>query len=208
MRIYKWLMYALLLILGCKMVSAQINLLELKELKGLEIGVIAPSFDAVNQNEEWIHLDSVLKDGPLVVIFYRGQWCPYCNRHLSSFQDSLSLISEFGAKVVAISPEQPRYLKTMESKVDLSYDLLYDKGYKIASDYGLLFDTGVALRNRYNTILGADFKDAHQDDRGFLPIPATFIIDRDRRIIWKQFDPNYKARSSVLAILSVLSNLQ
>jgi len=208
MRFYKWLIYALLLILGCEIAHAQINILELEDLKGLEIGVIAPNFDAVNQNGQRIHLDSVLKDGPLVLVFYRGQWCPFCNRHLAVFQDSLALVSAFGANVVALSPEQPTYLQAMESKLELSYDLLYDEGYKIASDYGLLFDPGVALRNRYNTFLKANFKEAHQDDRGFLPIPATFIIDRDRRVVWKHFDPNYKVRSSVLEVLSVLSNLQ
>ena len=190
------------------MAHAQINMLELEELQGLEIGVIAPNFEAVNQNGQRIHLDSVLKDGPLVVVFYRGQWCPFCNKQLDAFQDSLALVSAFGAKVVALSPEQPTYLKAMESRLELSYDLLYDEGYNIASDYGLLFDPGVALRNRYNTFLDANLKEAHQDDRGFLPIPATFIIDRDRRIVWKQFDPNYKSRSSVLEILAVLSNLQ
>ena len=78
------------------------------------------NFDAVNQNGQRIHLDSVLKDGPLVLVFYRGQWCPFCNRHLAVFQDSLALVSAFGANVVALSPEQPTYLQAMECK---SYEL-------------------------------------------------------------------------------------
>ena len=188
-------------------ISAQVNIQALDALKGLQVGDEAPVFHLENQDEEVVYLEDKLKEGPVVLVFYRGQWCPICNRHLGRFQDSLSLINNLDASVIAISPEQPEYLYTMKEKVDLEFDLLYDQGYFVASEYGLLFDPGESLRNRYDKMLNANFEEAHQDERGLLPIPATFIIGQDGKILWRQFDPNYKNRSSVLEIIEALKEI-
>lgn len=188
-------------------VHAQVNIQALDMLKGLQVGDIAPLFHLENQDEEVVYLEDKLKEGPVVIVFYRGQWCPVCNRHLGRFQDSLSLINNLDASVIAISPEQPEYLYTMKENVDLEFDLLYDQGYFIASEFGLLFDPGDSLRNRYDKLLNANFKEAHQDERGLLPIPATFIIGQEGEILWRQFDPNYKKRSSVMEIIEVLRDI-
>lgn len=184
--------------------SAQVNIQALDALKGLQVGDDAPLFHLENQDEEVVYLEDKLKEGPVVLVFYRGQWCPICNRHLGRFQDSLSLIKNLDASVIAISPEQPEYLYAMKEKVDLEFDLLYDQGYFVTSEFGLLFDPGESLRNRYNKLLNANFEEAHQDERGLLPIPATFVIGQDGKIVWRQFDPNYKNRSSVLEIIEAL----
>ena len=184
--------------------SAQVNIQALDVLKGLQVGDDASLFHLENQDEEVVYLEDKLKEGPVVLVFYRGQWCPICNRHLGRFQDSLSLINNLDASVIAVSPEQPEYLYAMKEKVDLEFDLLYDQGYFVASEYGLLFDPGESLRNRYNKLLNANFEEAHQDERGLLPIPATFIIGQNGKILWRQFDPNYKNRSSVIEIIDAL----
>lgn len=188
-------------------ISAQVNIQALDALKGLQVGDEAPFFHLENQDEEVVYLEDKLKEGSVVLVFYRGQWCPICNRHLGRFQDSLSLISNLDASVISISPEQPEYLSAMKEKVDLDFDLLYDQGYFVASEYGLLFDPGESLRNRYDKMLNANFEEAHQDERGLLPIPATFIIGQDGKILWRQFDPNYKNRSSVLEIIEALKEI-
>lgn len=183
---------------------AQVSIRALDALKGLQVGDDAPLFNLENQDEEVVLLEDILKEGPVVLVFYRGQWCPICNRHLGRFQDSLSLINSLDASVIAISPEQPEYLYAMKDKVDLEFDLLYDRGYFVASEFGLLFDPGQSLRDRYDKLLSANFRDAHQDERGLLPIPATFIIGQDGKIAWRQFNPNYKKRSSVSEIIDAL----
>lgn len=175
-----------------------------KEAKGLQVGVEAPVFKAVDANNQLFDLEKALLDGPVVLIFYRGQWCPFCNRHLSQLQDSLQLIADKGASIVAISPEKPEYLEKMEEKTGATFTLLYDEGYKIATAYGVSFFPKKTELAMYNTILGANIKQAHQSDAPELPIPATYIIGTDGEVKWRQFDPDYKKRSTVKDIVENL----
>lgn len=169
--------------------------------QGLPIGSIVENFTAFDQNNRLFTLDSALQKGPVVLVFYRGQWCPYCNKHLSVIEDSLNLILETGAQLVAISPEKPEYLKRMEEKTLASYPLLYDEDYRIEESFDLLYTLEERLIKRYNTFLNAELDKAHSDDSGRLPVPATFIISQDYKVVWRQFDPDYKIRSSVAEII-------
>ncbi|PJB59866.1 MAG: alkyl hydroperoxide reductase, partial [Bacteroidetes bacterium CG_4_9_14_3_um_filter_41_19] len=129
-----------------------------------------------------------LKKGPVVVIFYRGQWCPVCNKHLSHLQDSLQLIYEKGATVIAVSPEQSEFLKRTAEKTHASFSLLYDEGYKISDLFDVTFKPDTMTTIMYNTLLSANLKKANTDDSQRLPIPATFIIGTDGKIVWRHFD--------------------
>ena len=91
-------------------VSAQ-SYKSVNDAKGLSLGDHAPDFTAIDKDGKNYSLNDKLKTGPVVLIFYRGFWCPYCNKHLSSVQDSLKLIYDKGASVVAVSPEKPEYLQ-------------------------------------------------------------------------------------------------
>ncbi|SMD45398.1 Peroxiredoxin [Aquiflexum balticum DSM 16537] len=181
------------------------NTKSVKEAKGLEVGATVPSFEAIDQNGKTQKLDDLLKEGPVVLVFYRGQWCPICNRHLSALNDSLNAIYEKGAKVVAISPERPEYIRQTIEKTNAGFTLLYDEGYRISESFDVAFLPDFATRASYNTALKADLKDAHSDDSQRLPIPATFIINQDKKVVWRHFDPNYRNRASVNDILMVLS---
>ncbi|MBN2807679.1 MAG: AhpC/TSA family protein [Prolixibacteraceae bacterium] len=175
-----------------------------EETKGLQVGAIAPGFKALDADNQAFDLEEALGEGPVLLIFYRGQWCPYCNRHLGQIQDSLQFITDKGARVIAVSPEKPDYLEKMAEKTGAKFTLLYDEGYKIATAYGVSFfpkKTEVAM---YNTMLGANIKEAHQSDAPELPIPATYIIGVDGSIVWRQFNPDYKKRSTVKEILENL----
>lgn len=175
-----------------------------EEAKGLQVGIMAPDFEAIDANNSTFKLNEALKIGPVVLIFYRGFWCPVCNKHLSSLQDSLSLLEEQGAQVIAISPEKPEYLNKMSEKTGASYTLLYDEAYKIATAYDVNYKPTSMQTMSYNIALNANMKKSHTDKSQNLPIPATFIIDKDGRITWRQFDPNYKNRASVKDILEAL----
>lgn len=178
------------------------------EAKGLEVGVAAPIFSALTADSTIFTLETALKQGPVVLIFYRGFWCPVCNKHLSSIQDSLQLIEEKGAKVIAVSPEKPEYLDVMAENTGAKFTLLYDDGYKIANAYDVAFKPSASTLFTYNTLLGAKLKETHSDESQRLPIPATYIIGTNGKIAWRQLDPNYKKRSSVDDILTALQNIQ
>ena len=176
------------------------------EAKGLETGHQAPLFNAVDADNKEYSLLEALGSGPVVIIFYRGQWCPVCNRHLGQIQDSLRFIYEKGATVVAISPQKPEYLESMREKTGSEFTLLYDEEYRIADSYDVTFLPEKKQMFTYNTFLGANLKETHSDDSQRLPIPATYIVNQEGEIVWRQFDPDYKKRSSVAGIVEALSD--
>jgi len=181
--------------------SAQSENKTVKEAKGLPLGANVPDFSATDLHDSTFTLYKALEDGPVVLIFYRGHWCPVCNRHLSQLQDSLQQIYDKGASVVAVSPEKVEFLKQTAEKTDASFRLLYDEGYKIASLFDVKFKPTAGKTLVYNTVLGANLKKNHSDQSQQLPIPATFIISTDRIVVWRHFNPNYKKRSTVRDIV-------
>lgn len=88
-------------------------------------------FSAIDAGKNIFSLKEALTNGPVVIIFYRGFWCPFCNKHLAQIQDSLNLITDKGTTVIAVSPEKPEYLEIMAKKTGAKFILLYDEGYKI-----------------------------------------------------------------------------
>lgn len=175
-----------------------------EEASGLTVGVEAPDFIAIDAEGNEFHLATALQNGPVVLIFYRGFWCPYCNKHLGAIQDSLQLIQDKGATVIAVSPQNPEYLNKMADKTGAKFRLLYDEGYHIADAYDVTFTPEKKRLVVYNTLLNAQLKKSQSDDSQRLPIPATYIVGKDGVIVWRQFDPNYKNRSSVKEILANL----
>lgn len=175
-----------------------------EDAEGLPVGVKAPHFNAEDADGDLFSLEEAIVRGPVVLIFYRGHWCPYCNLHLGQLQDSLGLISERGASVVAVSPQKPEHQKRTEEKTGASFSLLYDEEYRIADAYNVTFTPGNYRLMVYNMFLKANLKEAQSDDSQRLPIPATYIIGKNGRILWRQFDPDYKERSSVAGIVRAL----
>ena len=175
------------------------------ETNGLSVGMAAPLFKALDSSGELFSLEEKLKTGPVVIIFYRGFWCPYCNKHLAHLQDNLKSITEKGATVVAISPEKPEYLDKMSSRTGAKFMLLYDEGYKIADAFDITFTPDSKQLFVYNYLLNGKLKKTHSDDSQRLPIPATYIIGTNGTIVWRQFDPDYKKRSTVKDIITNLT---
>jgi peroxiredoxin len=174
------------------------------EAKGLAVGSKVSKFTAVDQFNKAYSLSDALKKGPVVLMFYRGQWCPVCNRHLSQLQDSLQFIYKKGATVVAISPEKPEFLEKTASKAKASFTLLYDKDYSIAQAFDVLFQPTEKEVSLYNGRLDANLEAAHSDNSSRLPVPATFIINKKGIIVWRHFNPDYRVRASVSEIVKNL----
>lgn len=178
-----------------------------EEAKGLAVGQPAPLFTALDADSNMFRLEDALVKGPVVMIFYRGHWCPVCNKHLGQVQDSLRFILKMGATVIAVSPEKPEYLGLMADKADVKFTLLFDENYRISDSYDVAFKPSSREMFTYNVFLGAKMKKAHSDNSQRLPIPATYIISSEGNIAWRHFDPDYKNRSSVYDILQVLGEL-
>ena len=180
--------------------NAQNNYRKADEARGIQVGATVKNFQAQGLAKPF-DLKKALENGPVVLVFYRGHWCPVCNQHLSELQKDLEKIYEAGGQLVAVSPEKPENLALTQEKTKAEYALLYDKDYKIADQFDVKFRPNAMTRTTYNTVLGADLKNAHSDDSQQLPIPATYIIDTNLKIVWRQFDPDYKNRSKVEDII-------
>ncbi len=171
--------------------------------EGLKLGDMAPDFNAIDQDGNVIQLKELLKKGPVVVLFYRGQWCPYCNKQLSHLTDSIDLIKAKGATVLAISPETKENIQKTIQKTKATFPVLADEDMSIMTSYKVSFAVDEKTVNRYKGF-GIDFDKANGKNGSNLPVPATYIIGIDGKVKYVFFDTNYKKRASVIDIIQNL----
>jgi peroxiredoxin len=167
--------------------------------KGIQVNEKAPDFIAKDQNGKNVWLKNELKIGAVVVV-YRGQWCPYCNRQLKALQDSLSFIKEKGATLIAVSPEKPNNISKTIEKTKAAYPVLFDDSLKIMKSYDVAYRVDSTTIEKYKKF-GIDFYDVNGSNGATLPVPAVYIINKEGIIIFKHFDPDYGKRVSVQEIL-------
>jgi peroxiredoxin len=171
--------------------------------EGIQVNEKAPNFIANDQNGQTVDLQKELEDHSVVLVFYRGQWCPYCNRHMSALQDSMQMINDKGAKVIAITPEKSEEISKTVDKSGASFSVIYDEGHKIMDAYDVTFTMSKTKFAAYKTY-GIDINKASGNKDRALPVPATYIITKDGRVSNRHFDTNYKTRMSVKEILESL----
>ena len=172
--------------------------------EGLFINSKAPDFKAADQYKNEIRLKDVLKDSLVVLVFYRGQWCPFCNRQLKKLEDSLSFIKSKGARLIGVTPERPEYISKTIEKTSATYPLLYDKDMKIMKAYAVSFEVDEKTVSRYKNA-EIDLAEANgQKEKVYLPIPAVYIISKEGTILYRYFDTDYKKRPSVKEIIANL----
>ncbi len=171
--------------------------------EGLFIGSKAPDFKAKDQNGNEVRLKDLLKKGKVVLVFYRGQWCPYCNRELSRIQDSIQLIKDKGATVVAVSPEKQESIAATVEKTKAEYPVLYDEGLKIMKAYDVEFEVPENTITRYKNA-DIDIEKNNGANGKYLPVPAVYIIDKESTVTYRFFDADYKKRPWVKDLLNNL----
>jgi len=171
--------------------------------EGLKVGDIAPEFSVKDQDGKKVSLKQTLKNGPVVMLFYRGQWCPHCKKQLSHYADSLNLLTAKGATVLAVTPETADNVKKTIEKTKASFSILEDEGLAIMKSYKVSFAVDEKTITRYKGY-GIDFDTANGTNGANLPIPATYIIGKDGKIKYVFFDTDYKKRASVQDILNNL----
>jgi peroxiredoxin len=172
--------------------------------EGLFINSKAPDFKAVDQNGNEVNLKEMRKKGPVVVIFYRGNWCPFCNRYLKKLQDSLELITARGAQLVAITPENAGGVDSMAGKTGATYPLITDKDMKIAKGYKVAYKVDDRTLGRYKNADIDLLKNNDQLKEAWLPVPALYIVNTEGSVVFRYFEEDYKKRLSVSDILKAL----
>jgi peroxiredoxin len=170
----------------------------------LKAGDRAPPIALTNPNGALVDIESLLSRGPVIVTFYRGGWCPYCNLELRAFQEILSEIKAAGASLVAISPEKPDDTLSTSEKNALDFEVLSDIGQKVGRAFGLVYAFSDELKWAYREF-GLDIPDKNGADEWALPISATYVIDRDGIIIYAYTDPDYRDRADPQDVLAVLT---
>ena len=152
-------------------------------------------------------LDELTVDGPAVIVFYRGGWCPYCNLTLRTYErDLLPQLSGYSARLIAISPETPDASLSTQEKNELTYTVLSDTGAHLADALRITFDPseeGLAAQRA----LGVDIRTTRDDGGTQLPMPTVLIVDRDRIVRFVDIHPDYTGRTEVSDILAALHTL-
>ncbi len=173
----------------------------------LKPGTKIPEFELTNAIGKTISSGDLLKDGPLVINFYRGAWCPYCNVELHALQTALPSIRETGAQLVAISPNQPDHSLSSIEKHGLSFEVLSDEGNKLARQFGLVFSLAEELRPIYTQFEFA-LPDFNGDASWELPIPATYVIDTDGTVVHAFINADYTQRQEPVEIVAILQKMR
>ena len=175
--------------------------------RALGTGDIAVDFTLPNAKGEPVSSESLRKDGPLVLNFYRGSWCPYCNLELKALQDVHAEIQALGASLVAISPQLPDESLSDSEKSRLEFEVLSDINSVVSDQYGLTFSVAEELRPIYKN-WGADVATVNDDPDWKLPLPATYVIGQDGRIVHAFTDEDYTARMEPDEVLESLQKLR
>ena len=173
----------------------------------IAVGETAPNFTLPDATGKDVNLHSKLNEGPVVLSFYRGGWCPFCNLELQALQALLPEIKALGANLIGISPETPDNSMTTVEKQQLQFDVLSDVGNNTARDYGLIFTVYEEMRPLYLK-WGLDVPASNGDDSWELPVPATYIIDTNCVARTAHVDKDYTKRMEPGQILAALRNLR
>jgi len=173
----------------------------------IKVGQQAPNFELPDPTGKAVGLDSLLKNGPLVVTFYRGNWCPYCNLQLRALQARLSEIHALGASLVAISPQVPDDSMTKDEIYAMDFTVLSDQDAKVAADYGVAWEVPDFLLDHMRVDRQLDLETINNGNGNILPIPATFVLGRDGIVKWSYVDVDYRTRSEPDDIIEALKKL-
>ena len=169
----------------------------------LDVGDRAPAFRLPDARGGEVVLDALLADGPVVLVFYRGAWCPYCNLQIAAFQRALADIRATGAALVAVSPQTPDQSLTFAEQKALEFPVLTDPRNVVASEYGLVY-TQPAASTAAARGLGVELADFNGEDSNTLPAASTFVIGQDGVIRFAAVSGDYRWRVGPEEVLAVL----
>lgn len=171
--------------------------------KALKAGDKAPLFTLDDPEGHPVSCTDLLAKGPLVISFYRGVWCPYCNMELQALETAFPAFREFGANLIAISPQTAANSRKSVRQNTLSFPILSDKHNDVAAAFGLRFTLPDYLVELY-TNLKNDLPSFNGDDSWTLPMPGRFIVGQDGVILYAEVNPDYTRRPEPEDMLAIL----
>ncbi|MFP4260639.1 MAG: peroxiredoxin-like family protein [Opitutales bacterium] len=190
----KYLLFSLLTALGAFSMQAATPT-DAREVNPVEVGATAPNATLRQADGTEVRLHALTADQPAVLVFYRGGWCPYCNRHLSALGEIQAELRDLGYRIHAISPDKPEKVAEAVAETEFDYALYSDASAEAARAFGLAFKVDTKTYEKLQGY-GIDLEAASGQEHHLLPVPAVFIIDRETRIRFRYFNPDYKERLS------------
>ncbi|WP_338763976.1 peroxiredoxin-like family protein [Bernardetia sp. ABR2-2B] len=177
------------------------------EEKIIKVGQTLPNFELPNQDEKLIPAQNLYQKGFLVITFYRGVWCPYCNADLANLNKYVPQIEELGGKMIAISPEKPEFLQKIIKTQNLNFDILHDQSNQVADKLGLRFEMPSSLIELYRDKFKINLEEHHGDTDWTLPMPARFLVDKNGIVRYAESNPDYTKRPNPDELLDVLKTV-
>jgi peroxiredoxin len=172
-----------------------------------KVGQPAPALKLPDATGKTVEVAELAKSGPVVIVWYRGQWCPYCNLELAAYRERLAEFRAAGAAVVAVSPQTPDNTLSTAEKAKLEFPVLSDAGNKAAREWGLVFKLGADLLEVYKGF-GLDLSKFNGDSaKDELPLAATFVVGSDGKIAFVHADADYTVRAEPADVLAVVKKL-
>lgn len=175
---------------------------------GLKVGQTAPDFTLTNAYGKPVSLYDKLKAGPVVLVFYRGAWCPYCNIHLHALHESLPAIQKQGAQLITVTPQKPDRSLQQVKKDKYPFEILSDLEYKVAKLYRFHFEVPLELHELYKKKFGLNIEDYNGQGRLGLPVPGTYVISQDGKIVAVHAELDYKKRMEPADIIAALKSIK
>ena len=190
-----------ILLLGAALAHAETNATPLK------VGDLIPDVKLRTEDDKEVSLRKLVSEKPTVLIFYRGGWCPFCNRHLQSLAGIEDDLNKAGVQLLAISMDQPAKLKATPDREKLHYRLLSDSDATAATAFGIAFKVDDKTVEKYKGY-GINLDAASGNDHHILPHPAVFVADTSGKIRFAHFNPDYKVRLEPAKILEAARSVK
>lgn len=175
--------------------------------KALHAPSRAPGFSLPDETSQTVSLAERLRDGPVVVVFYRGEWCPCCIQELDAVQWNLERFKLLGASVLAVSPQLPIFSRRCIRRHGLDFPILHDAGGHVAAQFGVDWKVPIELRELY-LASNVNLEKFNGEGGWALPLPARFLIDRQRTIVYAEINADDAHRMDLGGLLTALDGLQ
>lgn len=164
-------------------------------------GTVIPNATVKSVEGKLVEIKDLVSQKPTVLIFYRGGWCPYCNKHLAELQQIEQKLVDMGYQILAVSPDKPEYLKKSVGKHDLEYTLLSDSPMNLTKAFGLAFKIDDNKIKKYQKA-GMDLEKRSGYDHHLLPVPAVYLVNPDGLITFQYVNPDYTTRINADVLLA------
>ena len=170
----------------------------------LNIGEKAPLIEGVDQFGKQINSQEILKEQKILLVFYRGYWCPYCKKHLASLQKNLESLTQKGLFVVVVTPEKVEKTKITGQDLNATFSIIHDVDNKIMNDYKVAFEVNKQNVTSYFGFTQKKIAEYNAKNNNTLPVPATYLIGLDGKINYVHYNPDHHERSDFKEIIELL----